>query len=1377
MRVQVQVPVRLIVEPGALRGDALGDLEAKLVAELQQAWLTAQREVAADGFSGTPRLRPTSFDWNGPGRRALDEPERRRVERRLLAVIRGASATVLAALPTRAWQIHPPLHFRPRFDKFVDFVRPWWHASYRHELKARTGEHYTDEVKATAWVIDVKQDVPLPEFLPDVAAGRLATLGAGPFLLFRNRKAARELRALDPRRLAALPTLQSDEPVIAAGLKQEDVILRTGMRLVFAAAAEPAASTVPVADFAPPFDVVVIYGELFTVNLPPAEGLQQKYGAFKWDVFLDMFWEWPVTVRVQPFTMNREAHGSVVRRLVVERAQQDEPNAELFGRLVRVGQDDLLGLLPEGVANRANAWATTVTPAPPPEAKPATGSKTKPAKKTAAAATTGPAPFAPDWKPGERGLLATPILDSIGDRILAANQAESLRDEARRLAHILLNVKDDFWGADKLRALEKFLLAWRSERPKPVMEVVFEELDRLHAFTELYDLLYRKYSLYGWMRVAVIGNVTGTRFEQRPEVQRLVAMMNVIRREIMTMITWDHLTNDLVFVHSGKRLKAAGLNNPNPNAGVIGWVEPYFSSKGVISRPTKATMEKLAEPTRKKIQALMLAMMCGKGETRTREQLIAEAVEAAAKELNLDPEKDFERVEARFSFRVITVERQIEHGLEMIYVTLQPVHKIGDDNWEDAGPAKAPMTLAALDAELVSIHVDHEIAALTVLFMVEALLLGGGYVIIAGGWAGAAGLVIAISIREIIYIWTTAEADRDLNGYLTQALYGVMDVIGFRLGALAATKIAGRIVTGQVLKQATTKWLIYASKGLAASTALGTTMVVEKFADDLFHLSHCRRWSSPGDYLKEFGTGFAIGLTFEFAIAPALSVAGRGLVRALAGSKTGAREVAEVLVKDMRPSEIAEVAEQGAKKLEEALLNTFKAEKVGLVKQIMTAIRQEIDNVVEHARVLKEPKGLLPKLRAEWTSRATKDLFEAAKLPLGKNALTGVEILVRTATREEMNVIIENMLRSARLRGLLEASPKLGAELFTRGFKGAPEELDRFLALLEKLPAAEADRVLVAVARIGAGDTAEAVTASGKTIEALLELVGQKAEAAEALAKYSKEIVSKKFTALTKQDFANSLTRQKEIYSDALRLQARQQTLADDVMAQVGTQRGTAKSILKRDDLGEFVDGVLGKMTRNKYTKVAEMNDMVRGRFDMADEDAVRAAAQALQAQKTFKIHVDAKGKLGYEAPRVAASGKVRYPRYHVILEDVATGMTHEWQVGTRAATTLYETGGIKIPKDLAQAAKKLNKHFKPDLHDIEFDLFQAINKKHPKIAAKHGLPAFIEEVVEASDRAVVGDAFVELEKTIARLHERAGKLLEQLVDDQGGEWVAQFFH
>src|SRR5262249_30258105 len=154
-------------------------------------------------------------------------------------------------------------------------------------------------------------------------------------------------------------------------------------------------------------------------------------------------------------------------------------------------------------------------------------------------------------------------------------------------------------------------------------------------------------------------------------------------------------TGDLVFVHGNDiRVK--------PN-GIIGEIKPYFTEGAVVSRPNKAAMARLGPATQKKIGELMAAMMCKAGESRTREQLIEEAVQAASKELNLT-EKDFDRVAMRMSYRFIKAQRRTESGFNVVWVTVRPVRKFGDEAWEETGPDKE-IQLGELDATLTAIHV------------------------------------------------------------------------------------------------------------------------------------------------------------------------------------------------------------------------------------------------------------------------------------------------------------------------------------------------------------------------------------------------------------------------------------------------------------------------------------------------------------------------------------------------------------------------------------------------------------------------------------------------------------------------------------------------
>ena len=143
----------------------------------------------------------------------------------------------------------------------------------------------------------------------------------------------------------------------------------------------------------------------------------------------------------------------------------------------------------------------------------------------------------------------------------------------------------------------------------------------------------------------------------------------------------------------------------------------------------------------------------------------------------------------------------------------------------------------------------------------------------------------------------------------------------------------------------------------------------------------------------------------------------------------------------------------------------------------------------------------------------------------------------------------------------------------------------------------------------------------------------------------------------------------------------------------------------------------------------------------------------------------------------VKDSGVIRYPRYHIVVEDPQTGLTHEWQIGTKATSDLYETKGIVIPSELEAAAGKLGKKFRNDIHDIEYDIFQAFNKKDPATSASLGIPEFVSKVAAASERSGAGAAHTGLAGDIATLHADASRLLQALVDAKGGEFVAGLLH
>jgi hypothetical protein len=273
---------------------------------------------------------------------------------------------------------------------------------------------------------------------------------------------------------------------------------------------------------------------------------------------------------------------------------------------------------------------------------------------------------------------------------------------------------------------------------------------------------------------------------------------------------------------------------------------------------------------------------------------------------------------------------------------------------------------------------------------------------------------------------------------------------------------------------------------------------------------------------------------------------------------------------------------------------------------------------------------------------------------------------------------------------------------------------------------------------------------------------------------------------LTVEQFRKNPRAQEGLFRRAKEASARQQALADRLMAENDVQGGEARSILKRNDPKDFAEKVLAKCDRNKYTNVLEMDDIIRGRFNLASAADVEKIALALQKQTQYRV-------IQVIRPRAVAGVEGGYPRWHIIVRDGETGLTHEWQVGTRAVSEVFETPKMPIP----DALKPLPEGMHADIHDIEYDVFKRIQEHDdPRVRAlgdRLGIPDYRRRVAELAAKAgSQGDVLLEgkagpqgetvtpLHKELDPLLEEGGKILQGLVDarDPGGpEFVKRFYH
>jgi hypothetical protein len=197
---------------------------------------------------------------------------------------------------------------------------------------------------------------------------------------------------------------------------------------------------------------------------------------------------------------------------------------------------------------------------------------------------------------------------------------------------------------------------------------------------------------------------------------------------------------------------------------------------------------------------------------------------------------------------------------------------------------------------------------------------------------------------------------------------------------------------------------------------------------------------------------------------------------------------------------------------------------------------------------------------------------------------------------------------------------------------------------------------------------------------------------------------------------------QERLFESVKTTNARMQGISDDVADAAGVPKtkmgikGNNPNVSADEwSQGAFTGKVLEKTRRNGPKggkKIGTMTDMTRGRFDCDNFQEATKIKNRLQAR--------------LEADFGAKNVKVKpidpdnpYKRYHILATDPATGITHEFQVGTKALTDFIENQKVVLPKTasglhgndfhvvmydtldkLKLGRKKLKKQFDLDLPD-----------------------------------------------------------------------------
>ncbi|WP_199510935.1 AHH domain-containing protein [Nucisporomicrobium flavum] len=908
-----------------------------------------------------------------------------------------------------------------------------------------------ETVTAVAWLVEVRRRYEFPLLSRDVTAAYGATRKPGEYVWSISgwgqlRKAFAE--ADKGGKLAASVPDFSRSGFAEEGPGGTGLIMLPGGWAITVAIVLPTMTLGDVAELKPERTVEVPIAE--TGPLITQRDFADATGA-DWAATVRALPDYRIPVVVTPFTVKRQVHERALTALL--KAYRRSP----------------LGLVVPVSDRVAEELGPTLGPFVAALADPA----------APAAARTGPVNGS--WPPRSTGVHLGPALPAdLRTRVLRQANAAFIDAQATEVQRIL-RLENGFWSADRKEAFRAYIIGWDRGRRDPALFVlVLDELRDRGSLDAFFAAVGEMWSTDTYLKRLVVRLLVGSSYAGDPRLGAVVASIEALvhsgergKYDVDKQEIW--LLGD-----SDKIVRAAG-DSADDAAGVVAVVDPYYSETSRVHQPKPEILEKLKEPTRKKVSELIGRMVCNPGERMTREQLLQKAMQEAAKEMPPLEEKDLVKVTLRRTVRVLRLERRTEGGVPEVYVHYQPVQKIGDNPWVPAGDVIIGSP-TAFEAYLTYYHVEHLQEALTVFLLAETVILGG-VLIIELGIATGLQLFFFVSMQLVIYRFTTDAEDRTLQGYLTAALKGELDAVGFKGLSLAVKQVvgfgAGFLVTRELVSEVATKWIVYAFRGGLTAVGIGAMEVTYQFADDLLHYSHCSGWSSPGTYWTRFKHGFVAGLVMEFAVIPLLSPA---LRPALEKASTALEAAKALRGSGLSYGETLAALLKGSREVEAAIARTVEHD-AGTV--IAKGFRAKLTE-------------MLDAVGREYRSRAYQSLLELYGPELTGAAAEGLERLLRTAGERQIDGLLQRLLATkaapgellraigaaddALVKALSEAGtltqlgsaprvlffltqdPAVAARILGGPFRHAPAAMERFLQRLEPLSADAGRSVIRALA-------------------------------------------------------------------------------------------------------------------------------------------------------------------------------------------------------------------------------------------------------------------------------------------------------------------------
>lgn len=262
------------------------------------------------------------------------------------------------------------------------------------------------------------------------------------------------------------------------------------------------------------------------------------------------------------------------------------------------------------------------------------------------------------------------------------------------------------------------------------------------------------------------------------------------------------------------------------------------------------------------------------------------------------------------------------------------------------------------------------------------------------------------------------------------------------------------------------------------------------------------------------------------------------------------------------------------------------------------------------------------------------------------------------------------------------------------------------------------------------------------------------------------------------ESFKKDILAQRELFSYALGGLELMRAICVELKRETDAE---CVSLLKADNFKSFIDRLIEKIEKKKYSKLKSMNDMVRARISLdsfEDMEKIRPILNAKAKQMGLT-------KIKTINPRrqFMAVGFPKcfygYPRYHEVFVD-RFGFPFEWQVSIKNLDKFFEIPGIAIPEGVS-----LPKHILPNIHDIVYRAFlnllrRAKNDNEAEILIeKIGLIDHLTWVdIYAAIASLFGQKYSKhlLVKDLSEVHQQASAILEKIVRIKGPKYLNDLF-